>query len=89
LDDSTADNGPLKVLPGTHALGVLDDNQIHQLSEQIAAVECVVRRGGVLAMRPLVVHASSKSHGEIPRRVLHIEYAASDAIAMPLQLEVV
>ena len=89
LDDSTADNGPLKVLPGTHLLGVLDDNRIDELSEQIAPLECLIPRGGVLAMRPLLVHASSKSHGEIPRRVLHIEYAASDSIAMPLQLEVV
>jgi hypothetical protein len=89
LDDSTADSGPLKVLPGTHSLGVLDDDRIHQLSEHIAAVECVVPRGGVVAMRPLLVHASSKSRSEIPRRVLHIEYAASDSIASPLELEVV
>lgn len=89
LDDSNPDNGPLKVLPGTHTLGVLGDDRIHQLSEQVAAVECVVPRGGVLAMRPLVVHASSKSRGATPRRVLHIEYAASDSIATPLELEVV
>ena len=31
LDDSTADNGPLKVLPGTHSLGLLDDDRIHPL----------------------------------------------------------
>lgn len=89
LDDSTADSGPLKVLPGTHSLGVLDDDRIHQLSEHIAAVECVVPRGGVVAMRPLLVHASSKSRSAIPRRVLRIEYAASDSIASPLELEVV
>ncbi len=28
-------------------------------------------------MRPLIVHASSKSRSEKARRVLHIEYAAS------------
>jgi ectoine hydroxylase-related dioxygenase (phytanoyl-CoA dioxygenase family) len=89
LDDSTADNGPLRVLPGTHTLGVLDDDRIHQLSEQVAAVECLVPRGGVLAMRPLLVHSSSKSRSEVPRRVLHLEYAASDSIAKPLNLEVV
>jgi len=89
LDDSTADNGPLRVLPGTHKLGVLDDDRIHQLSEQVAAVECLVPRGGVLALRPLLVHSSSKSRSEVPRRVLHIEYAASDSIVKPLELEVV
>jgi len=89
LDDSNADNGPLRVLPRTHSLGVLSDDRIHQLSEQVAAVECIVPRGGVMAMRPLLLHASSKSRSEIPRRVLHIEYAASESIASPLELEVV
>jgi len=89
LDDSTADNGSLKVLPGTHTLGVLSDDRIHELSEQVAAVECLVPRGGVLAMRPLLVHASSKSRCEASRRVLHIEYAAADSIARPLELKVV
>jgi ectoine hydroxylase-related dioxygenase (phytanoyl-CoA dioxygenase family) len=81
LDDSTAKNGPLRVLPGTHMLDVLTDEMLHALSTQITAVDCIVRRGGVLAMRPLIVHASSKSQVENPRRVLHIEYAASPIIA--------
>ena len=81
LDDSTATNGPLRVLPGTHMLGVLTDEMLHALSTRITAVDCIVRRGGVLAMRPLIVHASSKSQVENPRRVLHIEYAASPVIA--------
>jgi len=86
FDDSTSANGPLRVLPGTHELGVLSDDQIHDLSERITPIECVVAKGGVVAMRPLVVHASSKSQVEIPRRVLHIEYAASESIAAPLRL---
>jgi len=89
LDDSTAVNGPLRVLPGTHRFGLLSDDCVHELANQIAAVECVVPKGGVMAMRPLLVHASSKSRAEIPRRVLHIEYAASDSIASPLTLEIV
>ncbi len=86
FDDSTSGNGPLRILPGTHELGVLSDDQIHDLSKQVTPVDCVVPKGGVVAMRPLVVHASSKSHVEMPRRVLHIEYAASDSIVAPLRL---
>ncbi len=77
VDDSTESNGPLRVLPGTHNLGVIDDQSIHKLAEEIAPVECLVHRGGVLAMRPLILHASSKSTGIAPRRVIHIEYAPS------------
>ena len=75
-DDSTLVNGPLRVLPGTHTMGVLNDETIHDLSTRIAPVDCVVPKGGIVAMRPLVVHASSKSQAETPRRVLHVEYAA-------------
>jgi ectoine hydroxylase-related dioxygenase (phytanoyl-CoA dioxygenase family) len=89
LDDSTAENGPLRILPETHLQGVLGDDSIHQLAGRIAPVDCVVAKGGLLAMRPLVVHASSKSQTDAPRRVLHIEYAASEAIATPLELAVV
>jgi ectoine hydroxylase-related dioxygenase (phytanoyl-CoA dioxygenase family) len=80
LDDSIAENGPLRVLPGTHTLGVLTDEALHDLSTKIPAVDCVVPQGGVLAMRPLIVHASSKSQSDAPRRVLHIEYASSPNI---------
>jgi hypothetical protein len=39
-------------------------------------------------MRPLLVHASSKSEAAAPRRVLHIEYAASGIVAKGLELAV-
>lgn len=88
LDDSTVDNGPLRVLPGTHTLGVLTDGSLHDLSTRVPAVDCLMPRGRVLAMRPLIVHASSKSQSEAPRRVLHIEYANSMNVADGLKLAI-
>jgi ectoine hydroxylase-related dioxygenase (phytanoyl-CoA dioxygenase family) len=88
LDESNLANGPLRVLPGTHKQSVLSDDEIGDLAKRIAPVDCLVHRGGILAMKPLIVHASSKSHSEMPRRVLHIEYAASTSIAEPLQLAI-
>ena len=88
LDDSTSENGPLRVLPGTHTLGVLSDDAIHNLSTRTTAVDCLVPRGGILVMRPLIVHASSKSRGKMRRRVLHIEYAASASVADGLELAI-
>jgi ectoine hydroxylase-related dioxygenase (phytanoyl-CoA dioxygenase family) len=88
LDDSTASNGPLRILPGTHLMGVMDDDTVHDLATKITPVDCIASRGSVIAMRPLTVHASSKSLTEAPRRVLHIEYAASASIAEPLALAV-
>jgi len=88
LDDSLHENGPLRVLPGTHLMGVLSDAAIHDLVASIRPRECTVPRGGVISMRPLLVHASSKSASELPRRVLHIEYAAAFDLGSELELDV-
>lgn len=88
LDDSTASNGPLRVLPGTHRLGVLTDDQVHDLATRTLPVDCLASAGGVVAMRPLIVHASSKSLDDKPRRVLHIEYAATLDVGSGIQLAV-
>jgi ectoine hydroxylase-related dioxygenase (phytanoyl-CoA dioxygenase family) len=77
LDDSTEENGPLRVLPGTHELGVLNEEQIRDAARRIKPVTCTAERGGVLVMRPLLLHASSKVIAPSPRRVLHFEYSAS------------
>ena len=86
LDDSALENGPLRVLPGTHESGVLSDAQIHKLAQRVEPFACTVARGGVLVMRPLLVHASSKSLGPASRRVLHFEYATSEVLGHGLQL---
>jgi len=88
LDDSTEQNGPLRVLPGTHNRGVLSDAEVEQVAKQLSPVACLVPKGGVILMRPLLIHASSKSHTEARRRVLHIEYASHDKIGDGLYLAV-
>ena len=87
LDPSSASNGPLRVLPGTHVKGILTDGDIAQLAGQIHWIECLVPKGGVLAMKPLIVHSSSKSHSDTPRRVVHIEYATCKSFAQVSNLQ--
>jgi len=77
LDDSTSENGPLRVVPGSHAAGVLTDDGVRDYVKSHEQTTCLIGRGGVLAMRPLLIHASSKAECDAPRRVLHIEYADS------------
>jgi ectoine hydroxylase-related dioxygenase (phytanoyl-CoA dioxygenase family) len=88
FDDSTVENGPLRILPGAHTLGVLTDDRVSEVASQRVPVDCIVPKGGLVVMKPLLIHASSKSHSGNPRRVLHIEYAESDSIAKPLELAV-
>jgi ectoine hydroxylase-related dioxygenase (phytanoyl-CoA dioxygenase family) len=77
LDDCGADNGPLLVQPGSHALGVLDPSRIVELT-MTAPTACTVRRGGAILMRPLLLHASRTATTPGHRRVIHIECAAAD-----------
>jgi ectoine hydroxylase-related dioxygenase (phytanoyl-CoA dioxygenase family) len=88
LDDSNAENGPLRVLPGTHRSGVMSDEQVHKLSEQITPVECYAPAGAVVLMRPLLVHASSKGVSVVPRRVLHIEYTTTLRVTHGMELAI-
>lgn len=88
LDDSSADNGPLRVLPNTHRGGVLTAEEIKRFEREVPPVECVTPSGGVIVMRPLAVHASSKSASARPRRVLHIEYATLVNLGTGIELAV-
>lgn len=63
-------------------------DDIQDRVKAIAPVDCVAPAGGVVAMRPLVVHASSKASDDQPRRVLHIEYAATVDFGVGLELAV-
>jgi hypothetical protein len=78
LDDCGPENGPLRVLPGSHRHGILSSEQVNEWIATRQAVTCTARRGDVLAMRLLLLHASSRAASCGHRRVIHIEYAAAD-----------
>jgi Phytanoyl-CoA dioxygenase (PhyH) len=77
LDDCHADNGPLRVLPGSHRHGWLD-NEIGRWKRDVEPVSCLTDAGGAVAMCPLILHASSKAESPSHRRVIHIEFAGED-----------
>lgn len=76
LDDCGEDNGPLRVLPGSHGAGKLSAAEIARWRDEAAEVICTAARGDGLVMRPLLLHASSAAEQPGHRRVLHLEYAA-------------
>jgi ectoine hydroxylase-related dioxygenase (phytanoyl-CoA dioxygenase family) len=84
LDDTGEANGALRVLPGTHRYGRLDADQIQYWKQREQLVTCSVKRGGIVMMRPLLLHSSLSSNNPTHRRVLHFEYASID---LPAGLE--
>lgn len=77
LDDCDETNGPLRVLPGSHAFGRLGAEEIRRRRAAEGAVTCVVPRGGALLMRPLLLHSSPAPTAPRRRRVVHFEFAAA------------
>jgi hypothetical protein len=75
LDESDETNGALQVLPGSHRLGRLGPSDIEHQGKTGKAEVCCVRRGGIMLMRPLLLHSSSVASVPRHRRVLHLEYA--------------
>jgi len=71
IDDCGADNGPLRVVPGSHRHGRLADEAARELRGVLGEVICSVEAGAALLMRPLLLHASSKARAPRRRRVLH------------------
>jgi Phytanoyl-CoA dioxygenase (PhyH) len=70
LDPCSADDGPLRVVPGSHNRGLVSP-EAAVLARQ-SEVACLAREGDVLFMRPLLLHSSSKAAGASSRRVLHV-----------------
>ncbi len=75
LDETDSSNGALRVLSGTHRLGRLSAEAIQSCRVTHEEVLCDAKAGDVLLMRPLLLHASSRSSSPRRRRVLHIEFA--------------
>jgi hypothetical protein len=63
------------VIPGSHRDGWLD-NEIADWKTRVGPLTCEIPAGGVLAMCPLLLHASSRALRPANRRVIHIEYAS-------------
>jgi ectoine hydroxylase-related dioxygenase (phytanoyl-CoA dioxygenase family) len=72
LDDTNKDNGALKVIPKTHKKGVIrvDSNAWSVDNEFI----CEVKKGGIMLMKPLTLHASNRTSNGKRRRVIHLEF---------------
>ncbi|MGN6291176.1 MAG: phytanoyl-CoA dioxygenase family protein [Chitinophagaceae bacterium] len=82
LDDTDENNGALRVVPGSHGKGIYRPETINWASE--TEVTCSVPAGGIMIMRPLLLHASSRTINQSRRRVIHLEFCNRE---LPAPLE--
>ena len=72
LDQTEKDNGALKVIPKSHLRGIIraDSKDWNTENELI----CEVEKGGIMLMKPLILHASNRTINGKKRRVIHLEF---------------
>ena len=84
IDACPQENGPLRVIPGSHDDGVLTEEAIAQRVDATERIDLAVERGDVVAMAPLLLHSSLRARQPQHRRVLHLEYSSG---ALPVGLK--
>lgn len=73
LDDTDAGNGALRIIEASHLKKIYRPETIDHGSEQETI--CPVEKGGVMIMKPLLLHSSGRSTSGKRRRVIHIEFS--------------
>ena len=71
LDKTDENNGALKVIPKSHLKSIYRPELIDWTTETESI--CNVDKGGIMIMKPLLLHSSSRTTNNKKRRVIHIE----------------
>ncbi len=82
LDETNEGNGALKVIKQSHAKQIYRPETIDWETE--TETLCSVNSGGIMIMKPLLLHSSGRTLNNSRRRVIHIEFSSSQ-LPQPLQ----
>lgn len=74
LDDTDENNGALKVVDESHSKKIYRPETIDWNIEKESF--CSVKSGGIMIMKPLLLHGSNRTSNHKRRRVIHIEFSS-------------
>ncbi|MFL0093861.1 phytanoyl-CoA dioxygenase family protein [Tenacibaculum maritimum] len=74
LEEAKAIHGALRVLPNRHIKGKIRIEESFKKEVFGTETPCTIQAGGVMLMKLLLLHASSKSIAEKERRSIHLEF---------------
>ena len=80
LDDTDEHNGALKVVPNSHTKNIYRPETIDWSVE--TEMSCAVNKGGIMIMKPLLLHNSGRTTNNKKRRVIHIEFTDQELPAV-------
>lgn len=82
FDDTDENNEALRVIPKSHLKKIYRPETIDWTKE--IETTCSVRKGGIMLMKPLILHSSSRTTNNKKRRVIHLEFSNQE---LPLELK--
>lgn len=74
-------NAPLLVAPGSHRLGRMAEADVPAVVQRCGVAACTAVAGDVWLYVTPILHASKAATDPGHRRVLQVDYAASDRVA--------
>jgi phytanoyl-CoA hydroxylase len=83
LDDSTADNGCLWAIPGTHKDGTIDVDKLVAASDTFqlpGAVPLAAKAGDVMFHHVAVIHGSPENYAPSQRRTFYVHYMTNETV---------
>lgn len=84
LDPVDADNAPLRIVPGSHRLGRIAEDDIANVVDRLGEATCLAARGDIWCYAKPIIHGSRAAARPRRRRVLQIDYSA-DTLPAPLR----
>ena len=73
LDETDENNGALRVIQKSHLKKIYKSETIDWNTE--TETTCNVKKGGIMIMKPLILHSSGRTTNNKKRRVIHIEFS--------------
>lgn len=77
LDDADPSNGAMDIAVGSHSDGFVPSANAEEVANTYPIETCVAERGDVLILKMLTLHASKPAQVPSGRRVLRIDFSAS------------
>lgn len=76
LDDTDCDNGSMSIALGSHMEGTVRSGQAEEIAQKYEIETCEAKRGDILVLKMLTLHASGPSRLQTNRRVLRVDFSS-------------
>jgi ectoine hydroxylase-related dioxygenase (phytanoyl-CoA dioxygenase family) len=78
FDPVPATNAPLLIAPGSHKFGRIPETEVLEVVKQCGTFVCLADPGDIWLYSTLILHASEAASEPAHRRVLQVDFGASD-----------